>query len=1157
MPTSGRCSNGWPPEEPPVNEAMRRIAKEGEARRIVCEEAPWTDLFAIGPFRFFYTLDGTASSPADPAATLRSGVPDYILRLAAAFTEAFAIYTGTLGLADPLQKGRFQRQGARFIDLLIDDIPTQRGLVAGSAAEAGGCFKDDAAMQGKAVRIRLHRDLIAQTATPIHELFHVFQYAYAPFTNAWFMEGLARWSQTLIQHRRMKEETLPRTREALDALLVRAHDAEYFWRRLFALCGGEAPVRPLLEAVAAEAEAIERRGGGDFVWDKRHKGAFSNNAALLRALAGTLRGHCASGSSELEAFLALCDAPHPSADALSDAPLQHFYRVLQKAAPGAVLEHAGRLACDDFDVATRRLVLPVLDVSMLDRYELDALNVVEQLEGELRFDGSQLEALNGFNYLRRAGAVHIEAMPNLTAVRGFNALETVGRLTIRKNPHLQEIDGFNVLFGVTHEAPGAVRVTDNPALTSVRFLHGLKRTGSSLYLHGNALQTLEGLESLETVGASLSLSSNRLASLAPLANLVSVGGMLGVAYNALISLGGLENLRRLKTVAWNGQYRTLALQGNPDLDDIAALSSVRSRDGEMIVLTESRTPRRRPSWDSPFFENTFRIEDVGGRKRRNKAELFDMRGAPMRILFSKMGAGWTAALTHTEGLDARFAAFDSAQTLIDDCYAHAVTTVMPVGIPAQQFAARHRQQLRAAGLHLMGAEEETYRLLKDKQRFYAFMCEHGWERYVPRRFEYAGAKTFPLIVKPRVGSGGKGSRIVHGAEELGPEEAGALLEEYIPASEEYAANLLIAEGRTVGHVTYRKKANSAEYILGQGDTDQHHIVNEKCETAFLPLFESILNACGFSGLCCVDYKVQNGEPKVFEINARLGFTLASAPEDLLPMLRRYEAQAEAAQKPRVLFGHNWTRATARCGWMEAHHLRFGDPDALVRYCAEHGIGVLFGNNYASQKWIAEHADLLRLHGLKFIANTLPTLGVFVDKQTFDARMRAAGFGASIPAVYASKEAVRYPCVVKPRSGGAGRGIFIAESPDDVEKAGGGAMLTEYLPGEDEYATSIFYKDGRILHHRTYRKHARREPYILQREEGVDVTPCETPFTGLFEAIVGALNGAEGYCLCSMNYKIVGGELKLFEINPRTGYTLAQHPEDFREFMLLYLKEAAV
>ena len=74
MPTSGRCSNGWPPEEPPVNEAMRRIAKEGEARRIVCEEAPWTDLFAIGPFRFFYTLDGTASSPADPAATLRSGV---------------------------------------------------------------------------------------------------------------------------------------------------------------------------------------------------------------------------------------------------------------------------------------------------------------------------------------------------------------------------------------------------------------------------------------------------------------------------------------------------------------------------------------------------------------------------------------------------------------------------------------------------------------------------------------------------------------------------------------------------------------------------------------------------------------------------------------------------------------------------------------------------------------------------------------------------------------------------------------------------------------------------------------------------------------------------------------------------------------------------
>lgn len=1139
-----------------MNEFFRRAVSAGTVVTLACD-GPWTRLFRIDGFRFFYAVDTSAAAPADLTATHRNDVPDYILRLAASFVRAHRIYVSQLSLADPLTAGRFHRQGARHIDLFLDDIPAQRGLVSGTAAAVEGCTGGNGSRMEKAVRIRIHRELILNSATPIHELFHVFQYAYAPFTNAWFMEGLARWSQNLIQQRKMTDERLPQTAAELDALLVRAHDAEYFWRRLFSFSGGgEALIRPLLEAVAAEADTLELHGGDTFRWDKKHKGAYGNNAVLLRALVTTLKSECPQpGDTEMQTFLTLCSGVHHRDAPPGEEVLQHFFQVLQKVRPDAVTTFEGRLVCDCFDPDARRLVVETLDVSTLDRFELDALNVIESLEGKLILRASMLEELNGFNYLRHVSSLRIEEMPNLSVIRGFNALESVGELIIRQNGVLHHIDGFNILFGESHGIPGAVRITNNPKLSSVWFLRGLKQTGSSFYLHHNALETLEGLESLEAVGASLSLSSNRLTSLASLSNLTEVGGMVGLAYNRLHSLKGLENLRRVKTVAWNGDRRTLALQGNPALSDIRAISGLTGSDGKLIVLTDGRAYRSRPAWSAPAFSQTVTLLDGKGRNRRNKCEFFDMEGAPMRVLFSKMGAGWTDALKRCTWLDAHFLEFSAADTVLDYCLGQGIDLLLPIGIPAQLFAARHIDRLRDAGLHLLVSKEETFRLFKDKKRFYDYMSGHGWKAYMPERFEAGETKRFPLIIKPRVGSGGKGSRIVRKESEITDADRTSVMEAYIPSSEEYATNIMFNGGRTLGHVTYRKKAAREEYILGQGEEDQHHIVNEVCETPFLSLFESILKDADFTGICCVDYKIDNGQPKIFEINARLGFTLATMPEDLERMLTLYRTASEADRIPKILFGHNWQKATGQCSWLEAHHLRPSDPDELISYCAGHGISVLFGNNYGMQKWISRHASLLQLNGLHFIVNTQETRDLLVNKERFDARMREAGFAANVPDVYPSAATAKYPCVVKPPSGGAGRGIFIAENPESAERAGKQVLLTEYLPGADEYATSIFYKNGRILHHRTYRKRAVREPYILQQENEVHVEACETLHLPLFTRMVEALSGFRGYCLCSLNYKIVDGVPKLFEINPRTGYTLAQHPEDFREFMQIYLYEA--
>jgi predicted ATP-grasp superfamily ATP-dependent carboligase len=46
----------------------------------------------------------------------------------------------------------------------------------------------------------------------------------------------------------------------------------------------------------------------------------------------------------------------------------------------------------------------------------------------------------------------------------------------------------------------------------------------------------------------------------------------------------------------------------------------------------------------------------------------------------------------------------------------------------------------------------------------------------------------------------------------------------------------------------------------------------KC--SYIDIFSDLLNAIGFEGLCCIDYKVKNGIPYIFEINPRFGGSLS-------------------------------------------------------------------------------------------------------------------------------------------------------------------------------------------------------------------------------------------------------------------------------------------
>lgn len=237
-----------------------------------------------------------------------------------------------------------------------------------------------------------------------------------------------------------------------------------------------------------------------------------------------------------------------------------------------------------YDAKTKTLNVKEIVCSNLTMYELNLLNEIEIINGDLICSLNKFDNLSSFNNLKNVKQIVISQNEDLKFITGFNLLEKMTSLCIHNNKKLNKIIGFNTFFLNISEITSFLKITNNPLLENISFLIGIKKIGSSLYLDHNCLKSLNGLEPLEYVGASFSLSSNNLKYLKELKNLKAVNGMLGLVNNNLETLKGLENLVHLKTVTWNNNLRTIAFSGNPKLKDISALYKLRITDRMSLVF---------------------------------------------------------------------------------------------------------------------------------------------------------------------------------------------------------------------------------------------------------------------------------------------------------------------------------------------------------------------------------------------------------------------------------------------------------------------------------------------------------------------------------------------------------------------------------------------
>ncbi|MBI5714421.1 MAG: ATP-grasp domain-containing protein [Chloroflexi bacterium] len=185
--------------------------------------------------------------------------------------------------------------------------------------------------------------------------------------------------------------------------------------------------------------------------------------------------------------------------------------------------------------------------------------------------------------------------------------------------------------------------------------------------------------------------------------------------------------------------------------------------------------------------------------------------------------------------------------------------------------ARHKETLESNyNARIVVSSPDVIRIADDKWLTYLFLKEHGFpfpHSALPDDLETLFHHCdFPLVVKPRSGARSVGVRVVNNKHELQTalvEAHEPVIQEYVATPhDEYTTGVLVSEGQAQAVVTMRRD-------LRDGNTYRAYV-----ETAspFDDVLSKIAVTLGGVGPINLQFRVADGVPKVFEINARFSGT---------------------------------------------------------------------------------------------------------------------------------------------------------------------------------------------------------------------------------------------------------------------------------------------
>jgi carbamoyl-phosphate synthase large subunit len=211
-----------------------------------------------------------------------------------------------------------------------------------------------------------------------------------------------------------------------------------------------------------------------------------------------------------------------------------------------------------------------------------------------------------------------------------------------------------------------------------------------------------------------------------------------------------------------------------------------------------------------------------------------------------------------------------ADRLIEICRIEKCSLIFP-GLDIELLPlSENSERFRAKGIIPVVSTPEVIRICDNKLETNLFLRRFGFPAPETCRFKDITTPHYPVVLKPQTGGAqSKNTYVIHTPEEMeiyrpliDPDNC--IVQEHIE-SDEYTCGTITFEGKCAGVIIMRR-------TLRAGDTYKAFVErNKRMEEIVREIVEQLKPF----GPCNVQLRVKNGEPHVFEINARCSGTTAA------------------------------------------------------------------------------------------------------------------------------------------------------------------------------------------------------------------------------------------------------------------------------------------
>jgi len=236
-------------------------------------------------------------------------------------------------------------------------------------------------------------------------------------------------------------------------------------------------------------------------------------------------------------------------------------------------------------------------------FNLQGLNIVDTINGTVRFSGTKLSDFSGLENIKYiSDRLEVLSCDSLKNFNGFNNLVSIGDyLLMQYSKSVKNLEGLDKLKRVG----GDITIKENNSLTNLNglqkldtiygnliifkndVLYDLSGLDSVIEIHGDLiingnyeLYSIEGLENLNNINGSLRISGTQITNINPLSNLNSINGYLYLSINH-----NLTNIDPLVNINSLGSF--LVIRYNEALNDISGLLNLNTINSGNIDITNN------------------------------------------------------------------------------------------------------------------------------------------------------------------------------------------------------------------------------------------------------------------------------------------------------------------------------------------------------------------------------------------------------------------------------------------------------------------------------------------------------------------------------------------------------------------------------------------